>query len=69
MKKIVGIFEGILGGFLALVLAYLWLFGGVTGIVIGAVREEWVAMILSGIIPAFGAFYTLYVAISAMFGG
>lgn len=69
MKKIVGIFEGVVGAFFAMVLAYLWIFGGVTGIVIGVVREEWAAMILSAFVPAFGALYTLYVAISAMFGG
>ena len=69
MKKIIGIFEGIIGATFALILAYLWLFGGITGVVIGVVREQWVAAILSAFVPAFGALYSLYVAISALLGG
>lgn len=69
MKKIITMLEGIIGGTLAAIVAYLWLFGGVTGMVIGAVRGEWIPIILSFLVPAFGAIYTLYVAISALFGG
>jgi len=58
-----------LGGTLVAIIGFLWLFGGVLGMVIGAVRGEWVCIILSCLVPAFGAFYSLYVAITSIFGG
>lgn len=58
-----------LGGTLVLIIGWLWAFGGITGMVVAAVRGEWVCVILSLLVPAFGALYSLYVAIAALFGG
>lgn len=56
-----------LGGVVLAVIGILWAFGGVLGAAIGIANEDALNAVLSLLIPAYGAIYTVIMAIGAMF--
>lgn len=61
--KIKLIFSGMMG----MVILSLWFFGGILGALTGIVKDEALYAVLSLLVPAFGAIYTLVSAVGALF--
>lgn len=57
---------GVGGVFLAIV-GILWAFGGILGAIIGIANDQALHAVLSLVIPAYGAIYTVVMAIGALF--
>lgn len=47
------------GGVMLAIIGILWAFGGILGAIIGVMREDALMAVLSLLIPAFGAIYTV----------
>jgi len=57
----------IFGGVLGMITLALWFFGGIIGAIIGIANDEALYAVLSLIVPAFGAIYTIISAFGALF--
>jgi hypothetical protein len=55
------------GGVFATIILILWAFGGFLGAVIGIANDDALNAVLSLVIPAYGAIYTVVMAIGALF--
>jgi hypothetical protein len=65
-----GLFSGVkvlFGSVLGIIVLALWFFGGIIGAFVGIAKGEALYAVLSLIIPAFGAIYTIVSAIGALF--
>lgn len=57
----------IFGGVLGMIILALWFFGGIIGAIVGIANDEALYAVLSLLVPAFGAIYTIVSAIGALF--
>lgn len=57
----------IFGGVLGMIILALWFFGGIIGAIVGIANDEALYAVLSLLVPAFGAIYTIISAIGALF--
>lgn len=65
--SLVGKIKVIFGGVLGMVILALWFGGGIIGAIIGIAKDEALYAVLSLLVPAFGAIYTIISAIGALF--
>ena len=56
-----------LGGVGLAIIGILWAFGGILGAIIGIANDSALNAVLSLLIPAYGAIYTVVMAIDGMF--
>lgn len=57
----------IFGGVLGMIVLALWFFGGIIGAIVGIAQGEALYAVLSLLVPAFGAIYTVISALDALF--
>lgn len=57
----------VFGGVVGMTVLALWFFGGIIGAIVGIVKGEALFAVLSLLVPAFGALYTIISAIGALF--
>jgi hypothetical protein len=55
------------GGIFLTIILILWAFGGILGAIIGVANDDALNAVLSLLIPAYGAIYTVIMALSGMF--
>lgn len=55
------------GGIILTIIAILWAFGGIIGAIIAISKDDPWSVAFSLLIPAYGAIYTVFVAIAAPF--
>mgnify|MGYP001399405229 CR=1 FL=1 len=65
--SLVGKIKVIFGSVLGLTILALWFFGGIIGAIVGIAQDEALYAVLSLLVPAFGAIYTIISAIGALF--
>ena len=65
--SVVGKLKVIFGGVLGMIVLALWFGGGIIGAIIGIAKGEALFAVLSLLVPAFGAIYTVVSAIGALF--
>lgn len=65
-----GLFSGVkmlFGSVLGIIVLALWFFGGIIGAIVGIAQGEALYAVLSLLVPAFGAIYTVISAMDALF--
>lgn len=55
------------GSVLGIIVLALWFFGGIIGAIVGIAQGEALYAVLSLLVPAFGAIYTVISAMDALF--
>lgn len=55
------------GSILGIIVLALWFFGGIIGAIVGIAQGEALYAVLSLLVPAFGAIYTVISALDALF--
>lgn len=63
----IGKIKLLFGSILGIIFLALWFFGGIIGAIVGIAKDEAIYAVLSLLVPAFGAIYTVISALDALF--